>query len=430
MNFDLLIPDLREPLYEAAIAAARLGHRVAVVDGGDFRAAESVTIADVRQSLLELRRVDPAASKSNHRWPGVMVERLWLDAVNRAECARQFREQELRRHGVTFLTPNDDPVHTDISLRLRRSPQIVIPAEAETISLTTLLQLPALPERILIGVGGLRGVEYATLLASLGVYVELPANSLPNADVLDEEVTDCLLDRYRPGRIELTHDDESRPNLVLVECPTDSSYAIAHESSRCLEIDDAPQAGARLIERELSVRSDSRLVPTHSLQTLPAVASAGVTASLLKNNLETGSTAILDADTSNDGFLKLVFHRQTRRLLGVHCVGENARELVDIGAAVIQCGGTIDDLRNSLFAVAGAATPFRDAALDGLRKLQRRTLPSLNVALYRPGESNETAMPRRKSRDVAPRVRRVKRPTAARRSTGETPRPRLHRATN
>src|SRR5438132_932229 len=42
------------------------------------------------------------------------------------------------------------------------------------------------------------------------------------------------------------------------------------------------------------------------------------------------------------GLLKLIFHRETRQLLGVHIIGEGASELIHIGQAVLSFGGTID----------------------------------------------------------------------------------------
>src|SRR6185436_13885396 len=42
------------------------------------------------------------------------------------------------------------------------------------------------------------------------------------------------------------------------------------------------------------------------------------------------------------GMLKLLFHRETKKLLGVHVIGESATEIVHIGQAVMALGGTID----------------------------------------------------------------------------------------
>ncbi len=41
------------------------------------------------------------------------------------------------------------------------------------------------------------------------------------------------------------------------------------------------------------------------------------------------------------GLLKLVFHRETRQLLGVHIIGESATELIHLGMAVLEAGGPL-----------------------------------------------------------------------------------------
>ncbi|HCO60001.1 MAG TPA: Si-specific NAD(P)(+) transhydrogenase, partial [Porticoccaceae bacterium] len=44
----------------------------------------------------------------------------------------------------------------------------------------------------------------------------------------------------------------------------------------------------------------------------------------------------------NEGVLKLLFNLVNKRLIGVHIIGEGATELVHIGQAVLQLGGTLD----------------------------------------------------------------------------------------
>lgn len=69
------------------------------------------------------------------------------------------------------------------------------------------------------------------------------------------------------------------------------------------------------------------------------------------------------------GTLKLVFHRETRRLLGVHILGEGASELVHIGQAVLAFGGTIDYFINTVFNYPTLAECYKTAAFDGVNRL-------------------------------------------------------------
>jgi len=70
-----------------------------------------------------------------------------------------------------------------------------------------------------------------------------------------------------------------------------------------------------------------------------------------------------------DGFLKLLFHPETRKVLGVHVIGEQAAEIVHIGQAVMSLGGTIDYFRDTVFNYPTFAEAYKVAALDGINKL-------------------------------------------------------------
>lgn len=69
------------------------------------------------------------------------------------------------------------------------------------------------------------------------------------------------------------------------------------------------------------------------------------------------------------GMLKLIFHRETRRLLGVHIIGESASELIHIGQAVLTFGGTIDYFVNNVFNYPTLAECYKNAAFDGINRL-------------------------------------------------------------
>jgi NAD(P) transhydrogenase len=69
------------------------------------------------------------------------------------------------------------------------------------------------------------------------------------------------------------------------------------------------------------------------------------------------------------GMLKLLFDRNTRKLLGVHAIGERATEIIHIGQAVLAYGGTIEYFRDTVFNYPTLAEAYKVAALDGLNKL-------------------------------------------------------------
>jgi NAD(P) transhydrogenase len=71
----------------------------------------------------------------------------------------------------------------------------------------------------------------------------------------------------------------------------------------------------------------------------------------------------------NIGMLKILFHRETRELLGVHIIGESASELVHIGQAVMSLGGKIDYFVNTVFNYPTLAECYKNAAFDGVNRL-------------------------------------------------------------
>jgi NAD(P) transhydrogenase len=69
------------------------------------------------------------------------------------------------------------------------------------------------------------------------------------------------------------------------------------------------------------------------------------------------------------GIMKLIFHRETRELLGVHILGEGAVELIHIGQAVLSLKGTIDYFVNTVFNYPTLAECYKNAAFDGINRM-------------------------------------------------------------
>lgn len=69
------------------------------------------------------------------------------------------------------------------------------------------------------------------------------------------------------------------------------------------------------------------------------------------------------------GLLKLIFHLETRQLLGVHIIGAGASELVHIGQAVLAFGGAVDYFVNNVFNYPTLAECYKTAAFDGVNRL-------------------------------------------------------------
>ncbi len=72
----------------------------------------------------------------------------------------------------------------------------------------------------------------------------------------------------------------------------------------------------------------------------------------------------------HSGMFKMLFHRDDRRLLGIHCIGTGATELVHIGQAVLGLGGGLDYFMKTVFNYPTLAECYKVAALDASNKLR------------------------------------------------------------
>lgn len=69
------------------------------------------------------------------------------------------------------------------------------------------------------------------------------------------------------------------------------------------------------------------------------------------------------------GMLKILFHSDTLKVLGVHAIGENATEIIHIGQTLLALDGTVEFFRDSVFNYPTFAEAYKVAALNGLNKL-------------------------------------------------------------
>ena len=125
------------------------------------------------------------------------------------------------------------------------------------------------------------------------------------------------------------------------------------------------------------VEDYSQLFP-YAVYTIPEVAMVGKTESELTDEgvaYEVGKTSYRESVRSIvmgdvwDGFLKLLFEIESRKLLGVHIIGEGASEMIHLGQAVIAHGGTVDYLTESVIGHPTFAQCYAAAALDGIDRL-------------------------------------------------------------
>jgi NAD(P) transhydrogenase len=118
------------------------------------------------------------------------------------------------------------------------------------------------------------------------------------------------------------------------------------------------------------------LLPT-GIYTIPEISTVGATEEELtrgKVPYEVGAATYREIARgqiagNTTGRLKLLFHRESLKLLGVHIIGEDATDLVHIGQTVMGFDGTIEYFIGNVFNYPTYSECYRVAALNGINRL-------------------------------------------------------------
>jgi NAD(P) transhydrogenase len=116
--------------------------------------------------------------------------------------------------------------------------------------------------------------------------------------------------------------------------------------------------------------------PVSAVYGMPEVSGAGATEEQCRErglDYEVGRADLgltpRGAIAGRGGLLKLIFLKGDRKLLGVHCIGDIASEIVGIGQMLIRCGGTLNTIANMSLNTPTYSYAYKYAAFDGLRRL-------------------------------------------------------------
>ena len=121
-------------------------------------------------------------------------------------------------------------------------------------------------------------------------------------------------------------------------------------------------------------------IPT-GIYTIPEISSIGLTEKDLtakKVPCEVGHAffrhmARAQMTGHTTGMLKILFHRETLEILGIHCFGSQASEIIHIGQAIMAQHGEANTLMyfiNTTFNYPTMAEAYRVAALNGLNRVK------------------------------------------------------------
>ncbi|HYE06906.1 MAG TPA: Si-specific NAD(P)(+) transhydrogenase [Planctomycetota bacterium] len=298
----------------------------------------------------------------------------------------------------------------------------------------TILRLDHTPQSITIYGAGVVGCEYASIFRNLGIKVNLINTREKLLAFLDEEIIDALAYHLRDQGVIIRHNEECErvetlPDGVVLHLRSGKmlksdvllwangrtgnsqdmgleALGIAPNSRGHIPVDRNYQTTqptiyavgdvAGGVSLASAAYDQGRFAATHAIMgscdyslvrdvpsgiyTIPEISSLGRTERELteaKVPYEVGhslfrSLARAQITGQTVGMLKLLFHRDTREILGIHCFGDQAAEIIHIGQAIMcQPGGsnTLDYFVNTTFNYPTMAEAYRVAALNGLNRL-------------------------------------------------------------
>lgn len=295
----------------------------------------------------------------------------------------------------------------------------------------TILHLDNIPDTMTVYGGGVIGCEYATIFSLLGVKVKLIDTRGTLLSFIDRELSELLATIFEGCGIELllgeTYDSIQRvgntvrttlhsgkvvetdtllyangrqgtaDRLSLENCNLDLNsrnqldvnnnyqttqpniYAIGDVigfPSLVSVSNEEGRLAARHAVRGVDVHRVSGDIP-YGIYTIPEVGMVGATEQeLIEDQVpyEKGICRFKDLARGliigdRRGMLKLLFHRETHKLLGVHICGLSAAELIHIGQSVMNFDGVIEYFVETVFNFPTLSAAYKVAAIDGLRRL-------------------------------------------------------------
>jgi NAD(P) transhydrogenase len=314
------------------------------------------------------------------------------------------------------------------------SPPGVQPDGKVILTTDDVVHLAHLPRTLAVVGAGVIGIEYASIFAAVGVPVTLVERRDRVLEFLDHEIVDELIHQMRsrnvtfrfgetvaslavsaepPPRAVLNLESGKRivADMVLFSAgrvPATASLnlgaaGIVTDARARLTVDECFRTAVPHIFAAGDVIGYPSLAATSSEQgRLAACAALGVPAGTLAAHFPVGIYAIPEISMvgapehelttqrvpyetgvaryreiargqilgDHSGMFKMLFHREDRRLLGIHCIGTGATELVHVGQAVLGLGGGLDYFLKTVFNYPTLAECYKVAALDAANKLR------------------------------------------------------------
>ncbi len=392
--------------------------------GLSYRVKEKITMADLAFRVQHVIKTETDVTLAQLTRNGIEVLTgcaSFVDSTHlRVDSSRGMSDCEAR---VIIIATGTKPA---------TSPKVPINGRT-IINSDQILQTPNIPKTLIVVGGGVIGVEYASMFAALGVRVILVEKRPRLLEFADAEMVEALSYHLRDSRVTMRLNEEVKSveempdgtvvanleskkkisgdallfavgrqgnvdELNLAACgieadergriPVDSEFrtrqpniyaagdVIGFPSLASVSMEQGRLAAAHALG--LPVHSNSAVYP-YGIYTIPEISFIGKTEEQLTDEdvpYEVGvayyreiARGQIRGDTT--GRLKLIFHRETKELLGVHIIGEGASEILHIGQAVMILKGTVEYFVDTVFNYPTLAECYKAAAFNGLNKLAR-----------------------------------------------------------
>jgi NAD(P) transhydrogenase len=456
--YDLIVIGSGPGGQRAAIQGAKAGKRVAVVEkqasvGGVCINTGTIPSKTMREAVLHLSGFyDKSFYGTNHNNKDVVtMADLNFRVQHVVENEVGVIQNQLKRNGVELLHGTGkftDPHHIRVengngfgefeaayvvlATGTKPATNTKVPINGRNIiNSDQILSMPYIPKTLIVVGGGVIGVEYACMFATLGVRVIIVEKRPRLLEFADTEMVEALTYHMRDQRatLRLNEEVESVEELPdgkvaanLVSKKRINADALLYAVGRQGNVDGLglDAAGIESDERgRIKVDVDYRTSQPHvfavgdvigfpslasvsmeqgriaaarafgldvhtdpagypyGIYTIPQISFIGKTEEQLTDAdvpYEVGvayyrEIARGQISGHTDGRLKLLFHRETLELLGVHIFGEDAAELLHIGQAVFTLKGKVTYFINTVFNYPTLAECYKTAAFNGLNRL-------------------------------------------------------------
>ena len=454
-KYDLIVVGSGPAGQRAAIQAAKFGKRAALIEklevvGGTAINTGTIPSKTIREAVLHLSGYQYQSIYGiNYRVkePITMAD-LSFRALNVIKTEIDVIRAQLSRNGIevvtataSFLDPHRMQITSTRGQQEFEAQYIILatgtkPAVSPLVPIINsdqILSMPEIPKAMIVVGGGVIGVEYTCMFATLGVRVTLIEKRPRLLEFADQEMVEALCYHLRDRRVTLRLNEEvesveETPDHTVVanlkskkkitgeallyavgrqgnidelnladagleadargRIPVDEEYRTKQPHIFAVgDVIGFPSLDSVAMEQVRIAAAKAFGMPVHSnranypygIYTIPEISFIGKTEEQLTDEgipYEVGMAYFREiargqirGDTT--GRLKLLFDPTSKELLGVHIIGEGASELLHIGQAVFALKGTVEYFVDTVFNYPTLAECYKAAAFNGLNKLTK-----------------------------------------------------------